>query len=180
VKRLEPTQQVISAQVWVCHDCGAQDHKSCGCAGATAYSEALLEKRAQDRARQRRHREKTSENNEHVTRDTVVENTEKSATAPAHASLYDMLLPSGMRLGDARAKDLDEAARHYEKQLLEPPKWATPYEPKVLDAKSWLRASAEERASFVAEVGLEDFWQAADIRLRREWAAKRRQSGGFG
>ena len=182
MKRLEPTQQVISAQVWVCHDCGAQDHKSCGCAGATAYSEALLEKRAKQRQADARYAEKrkVKQNQDVVDNRRVVENTEKSATAPAHASLYDMLLPSGMRLGDARAKDLDEAARHYEKQLLEPPKWATPYEPKVLDAKSWLRASAEERASFVAEVGLEDFWQAADIRLRREWAAKRRQSGGFG
>jgi hypothetical protein len=80
--RLEPAQQVISAQVWVCHDCGAQDHKSCGCAGATAYSEALLEKRAQDRARQRRHREKSNENNEHVTRDTNVVNTDEFQPAP--------------------------------------------------------------------------------------------------
>jgi hypothetical protein len=86
--RLEPTQQVISAQVWVCHDCGAQDHKSCGCAGATAYSEALLEKRAQDRARQRRHREKSNENNEHVTRDTNVVNTDEFQP-PYQERLYE-------------------------------------------------------------------------------------------
>jgi len=65
-------QEFISAQVWVCDACGAQDHKSCGC-NATAHMEALLEKRAQDRARQRRHREKTNENNDPVTRDTVID-----------------------------------------------------------------------------------------------------------
>jgi len=52
-----PQQQEISAQVWICHDCGGHDPKSCGCAGATAYSE-LAAKREQDRVRAKAYRER--------------------------------------------------------------------------------------------------------------------------
>jgi hypothetical protein len=87
--RLEPTQQVISAQVWVCHDCGAQDHKSCGCAGATAYSEALLEKRARDRKYQRdsRDRKKAQENQQARQSDTNVVNIDEFQPAPEASAL---------------------------------------------------------------------------------------------
>src|SRR5262249_52358892 len=78
-----PRPQIeISAQVWVCDACGSQDHKSCGC-NATAHMEALLEKRAQDRERQRRHRENIKQINDPVTRDPNVEKIEESSGASA-------------------------------------------------------------------------------------------------
>jgi ParB-like chromosome segregation protein Spo0J len=55
---------------------------------------------------------------------------------------------------------------------------ASPSSP--LDPKAWLRASAEEKTAFVAEIGFEEFWLAADPAVRRAWIAKRRQMGGFG
>src|SRR5262245_51974889 len=66
------TQIEISAQVWVCDACGSHDHKSCGC-NSPAHMEKVLEKRAKDRERQRRHREKPNESNDPVTRDTVID-----------------------------------------------------------------------------------------------------------
>lgn len=69
--------QVQSLQVWVCDACGSQDTKSCSC-NSPAHMEKVLERRAQDRARQQRHRKKSNENNDGVTRDTTVENIEES------------------------------------------------------------------------------------------------------
>lgn len=65
--RLETAQIVRSAQVWVCDTCGGKDHKSCSCR-STASWEALLAKREATRRRVARHRERTNENNDDVTR----------------------------------------------------------------------------------------------------------------
>src|SRR6516164_4085633 len=60
---LAPQQQVISAQVWVCDACGAQDHKSCGC-NSSAHMEALLDKRERNRQANRALRERKAEQNQ--------------------------------------------------------------------------------------------------------------------
>ena len=59
--RLEPAQQVISAQIWVCDTCGSQDHKSCGC-NSTAHMEEKLKKAWAQKEADRRYREKLKEN----------------------------------------------------------------------------------------------------------------------
>jgi ParB-like chromosome segregation protein Spo0J len=75
-----------------------------------------------------------------------------------------------------------EQKQHLENHSAPPPRTkeqAPQAPPPTLDPNAWLRATAQERAAFVAAIGLEEFWLAADPSLRRAWIAKRRQCGGF-
>jgi hypothetical protein len=46
-------------------------------------------------------------------------------------------------------------------------------------ARMWLRASVELRRRFVSEIGLDDFWQAADPEQRKKFIANRRANKGW-
>ncbi len=72
-----PMQQEISAQVWVCDDCGCKDAKSCGCAGATARAEAAADRRNANRLASRRSYEKAKQNQQPSNDETGVDNVEE-------------------------------------------------------------------------------------------------------
>lgn len=95
--RLEPTQIVRSAQVWVCDACGGQDHKSCGC-NSTARMEALLEAKEKERQRGRLRREKAKENQSSHPADADVENVEE--TQPVEIEAEELGAAEDSRVGE--------------------------------------------------------------------------------
>ncbi len=83
--RLETTQIVHAAQVWVCDACGSHADKPCSCK-STAHQEERAAKREYERQKKIRQRaKKANGNNKHVPGDADLENTEDSPAASAEA-----------------------------------------------------------------------------------------------
>ncbi len=102
--RLETSQIVHAAQVWVCDACGGQDNKSCSC-NSTAHQEELAAKREAHRQANRRSYEKTQQKQQSSDGPTDVENVDKSDDESIEAEID----PEGRRA--AFLMRADQAAR---------------------------------------------------------------------